>query len=434
MEELAADGRSVISGPFGSDIGSRFFQESGVPVIRGNNLTTDHRKFVDQGFAFLSEEKADDLNAYAVCDDIIFTAAGTIGQVGIIPKDSRYQKYIISNKQLRIRIDPEKADPTFVYYWLASPWIFTAIQNRNTGSTVPLINLGTIRSLPILLPECLEDQRRIARTLGAIDEKIEVNKQINDELEGMARLLYDYWFVQFDFPITATQAATMGKPRLEGKPYRASGGKMVYDKALKREIPCEWVSGNLESLGTIVGGSTPSTEVPDYFSEDGTPWITPKDLSDNSGNRFIHRGASGVTEDGIRAASLKLLPTGTVLMSSRAPIGYLAIAQNPVTTNQGFKSFVPDKGFSSDYIYFTLQHFMKLIQANASGSTFKEISGGTLKAVRVHLPPSDLVASFTESVSCLSSQQSILEQQSRELSDLRDWLLPMLMNGQVTVS
>ncbi len=211
---------------------------------------------MDQGFAFLSEEKADDLNAYAVCDDIIFTAAGTIGQVGIIPKDSRYQKYIISNKQLRIRIDPEKADPTFVYYWLASPWIFTAIQNRNTGSTVPLINLGTIRSLPILLPECLEDQRRIARTLGAIDEKIEVNKQINDELEGMARLLYDYWFVQFDFPITATQAATMGKPRLEGKPYRASGGKMVYDKALKREIPCEWVSGNLESLGTIVGGST----------------------------------------------------------------------------------------------------------------------------------------------------------------------------------
>ena len=140
-----------------------------------------------------------------------------------------------------------------------------------------------------------------------------------------------------------------------------------------------------------------------------------------------------VTSEGIKAASLKLLPAGTVLMSSRAPIGYLAIARNPVTTNQGFKSFVPEKAFSGDYIYFTLKHFMKLIKANASGSTFKEISGGTLKAVRLHLPPDDLVARFTERVSSLSSQQSLLEKQNQQLTELRDWLLPMLMNGQVTV-
>jgi type I restriction enzyme S subunit len=141
----------------------------------------------------------------------------------------------------------------------------------------------------------------------------------------------------------------------------------------------------------------------------------------------------GVTEKGIKAASLKLLPAGTVLMSSRAPIGYLAVARNPVTTNQGFKSFVPENEFTTDYIYFTLKHFMKLIQANASGSTFKEISGGTLKAVKIHLPPDELVKKFTEFSSSLSSQQSVLEQQNQELTQLRDWLLPMLMNGQVTV-
>jgi type I restriction enzyme S subunit len=141
----------------------------------------------------------------------------------------------------------------------------------------------------------------------------------------------------------------------------------------------------------------------------------------------------GVTDKGIKAASLKLLPAGTVLMSSRAPIGYLAVARNPVTTNQGFKSIVPEGDYSTDYIYFTLKHFMKLIHANASGSTFKEISGSTLKAVKIHLPPAELVKKFAEFSSSLSSQQSVLEQQNQELTQLRDWLLPMLMNGQVTV-
>ena len=249
----------------------------------------------------------------------------------------------------------------------------------------------------------------------------------------MAKLLYDYWFVQFDFPMTTAQAAALGKPHLTGHPYRASGGKMIYNETLKRDIPEGWTDGSLEKLGKIIGGSTPSTEVPEYFSTEGTPWITPKDLSDNIGNRFIQRGDMGVSEKGIKAASLKLLPAGTVLMSSRAPIGYLAIALNPVTTNQGFKSFVPEGEFTTDYIYFTLKHFMKLIQANASGSTFKEISGGTLKAVKIHLPPAELVKKFTEFSSSLSSQQSVLERQNQDLTQLRDWLLPMLMNGQVVV-
>ncbi|MCK4709296.1 MAG: restriction endonuclease subunit S, partial [Gammaproteobacteria bacterium] len=151
LNDIAASGRSVISGPFGSNIGKRFFQETGVPVIRGNNLTTDSKKFVDEGFVFLTEEKADELNAGAIEGDILFTAAGTIGQVGMIPIGSLYKRYVISNKQLRFRVDLNKADPNYVFYWLASPWIFKAIINRNTGSTVPLINLGIIKTLPIEL-------------------------------------------------------------------------------------------------------------------------------------------------------------------------------------------------------------------------------------------------------------------------------------------
>jgi type I restriction enzyme S subunit len=171
LGDLAATGRSVISGPFGSNIGQRFFQQTGVPVIRGNNLTTDFKKFIDDGFVFLTKEKADELNADAITGDILFTAAGTIGQVGMIPEDSKYQRYVISNKQLRFRVDKNKADPNYVFYWLASPWIYRAILNRNTGSTVPLINLCVIKSLPIKLPSQISKQRSIASLFSTIDKK-----------------------------------------------------------------------------------------------------------------------------------------------------------------------------------------------------------------------------------------------------------------------
>ncbi|MEY4244010.1 MAG: hypothetical protein RLZZ245_1595, partial [Verrucomicrobiota bacterium] len=253
------------------------------------------------------------------------------------------------------------------------------------------------------------------------------------ELEGMAKLLYDYWFVQYDFPLSAAQAAALGKPRLAGQPYRSSGGPMVYHEQLKREIPKGWSAGSLNSLGEIVGGSTPSTKEDHFFSSHGTPWITPKDLSRNTGNKFITRGETGVSDEGIKGASLTLLPAGTVLMSSRAPIGYTAIARNPVTTNQGFKSFVPSKGYSTEFIYYTLNHLMKTIEQNASGSTFKEVSAGTLKSIQTQLPEPSVLSEFSKLMQPIFSQQDNLELQNQELTTLRDWLLPMLMNGQVRV-
>ena len=160
LNDIAGSGRSVISGPFGSNVGKRYFKKTGIPLIRGNNLTTDFTKFIDQGFTFLTEQKADELKADAVRGDILFTAAGTIGQVGMIPENSEYERYVISNKQLRFRVDSKKADAEYVYYWLASPWIYKAILNRNTGSTVPLINLGIIKSLPLSIPNDIQDQKK----------------------------------------------------------------------------------------------------------------------------------------------------------------------------------------------------------------------------------------------------------------------------------
>jgi len=268
----------------------------------------------------------------------------------------------------------------------------------------------------------IEEQHKIVDVLFALDAKIEGNNRINSELEAMVKTLYDYWFVQFDFPDQ------------NGKPYKSSGGIMAFHPTLKREIPAGWRDGTLDDLGHIVGGSTPSTNKSDNFTASGTPWITPNDLSDNQGNKFITRGAQDVSDEGIKDASLKKYPAGTVLLSSRAPIGYMAIGRGEVTTNQGFKSFIPTNGYSTSFIYYTVKSSLKTITQYASGSTFKEVSGTVLKTVKVCLPASPVVEQFTNSVEPIFRRQDVLEQENLHLTQLRDWLLPMLMNGQVTVT
>jgi type I restriction enzyme S subunit len=192
-EVALAEKGSIISGPFGSNISSKYFKDSGIPVIRGNNLTVESKKFIDDGFAFVSPDKADELRAYAIEDDLIFTAAGTIGQVGIIEKGAKFKKYVISNKQLRVRLDKHKVNPLYAYYWYSSPWMVKDINNKNTGSTVPLINLSILRELEIRIPKERAVQDDIADIISALDAKIEMNDQLISVLEATAKLIFDYW-------------------------------------------------------------------------------------------------------------------------------------------------------------------------------------------------------------------------------------------------
>lgn len=337
------------------------------------------------------------------------------------------------NVALMKAIPKESIRNEYLYYFLKQDSLFQYIDGlslRTGGQTG--VDITMLKQYPILLPD-KDYQLKVENVLGALDAKIELNNKINTELEGMAKLIYDYWFVQFDFPISAEQAAKMGKPELKGKPYKSSGGKIVYIEELKRKIPEGWEAGTLDDFGEIIGGSTPSKAEEKNFSNDGTPWITPKDLSINSGKKYIARGEIDVSDIGLKSASLKVMPAGTVLMSSRAPIGYLAIARENVTTNQGFKSFVPNKGYSTEYLYHTLGRAMPLIEANASGSTFREVSTGVLRNLIWSKSSVDFVKRYTQVISPLFQKQDILERENQQLASLRDWLLPMLMNGQVTI-
>lgn len=322
-------------------------------------------------------------------------------------------------KRLRPK-ESSKAYPKYMALYLRSQLFRKAMDNNAVMTLRASFNEAIFSYLDVWLPG-YDKQVEIGDLLYAIEEKTSLNNKINAELEAMAKLIYDYWFVQFDFPDES------------GKRYKSSGGKMVWCDQLKRNVPDGWETGVLSDFGRIVGGSTPSTENPKNFTANGTPWITPNDLSENAGNNFISKGETDVSDAGLKAASLKLLPKGSVLLSSRAPIGYMAIARNPVTTNQGFKSFVPTDRFPTEFIFYAIKRLMPAILQNANGSTFKEISGGTLGMVKTSLPDEDVVHSFCEEVSPMLDMQNSLETQNQELESLRDWLLPMLMNGQVTV-
>ena len=199
-------------------------------------------------------------------------------------------------------------DSKFLYYSLFRDDFFNHMMNGSKGTKMPRGDKSQILRFHIPKIE-LSTQQKIASVLSALDSKIELNNRINAELEVMAKTIYEYWFVQFDFP------------NKNGKPYKTSGGKMVWNEELKREIPEGWELGVLSDLGEIIGGSTPSRDVEENFDTNGTPWITPKDLSENTGNKFITKGEVSVSDLGLKSASLKILPKGSVLMSSRAPVG-----------------------------------------------------------------------------------------------------------------
>ena len=329
---------------------------------------------------------------------------------------------------LRIKTNRAVLNPFYAYYYFKTPHFRKAIDNIRTDAiNQSSINTNNIKDITIHVPS-ISDQESVVETLRAIDKKIELNENINAELEAMAKQLYDYWFVQFDFPFDFAQ----GKPDENGKPYKSSGGKMVWNEKLKREIPEGWEVKEISEIAEIVNGATPLTSDNTNYGDD-IVWITPYDLS-NQKNKFILKGQRSISQKGYDSCSTTLLPKGSVLMSSRAPIGLLAIANTELCTNQGFKSFVPNDMEDSFYLYYYLQTNMPQIEQLGAGTTFREVSRDTMTHYSIlYVNDRCLYREWAERIKPLFKIQASLEKEIVHLTRLRDSLLPMLMNGQATI-
>lgn len=383
---------SVCSITSSKRIFAKEYQSSGIPFYRGKEIIEKHKGNPVSTELFISPERFYEIKkrfGIPQVDDILLTSVGTLGVPWLVDETDFYFK----DGNLTWLRSGDKVLSKYLYLWLNSPEAQYQIDAKCIGSTQKALTIETLNKFQISLPS-LSEQERICSIIYPILDKIELNQRVNDNLEQQAQAFFQELFIDNACP--------------------------------------DWPMGTVCDLGAVVGGSTPSKKRSEYYTEHGIAWITPKDLSINK-SKFIAHGENDITELGLKNSSASIMPEGTVLFSSRAPIGYIAIAAGEVTTNQGFKSVVPKPEIATGYVYYFLKHNLPTIEGMASGSTFKEVSASTMKSVPAIVPDKRTLMKFNDFCTPIFAQQKKLEEESRVLAELRNTLLPKLMAGEIEV-
>lgn len=365
---------------------------SGHKLIATNCVRNENLYPVYEKIRYLSEETYRTwFRAHPEPGDIIFVCKGTPGRVCLVPDPI---DFCIAQDMVALRADPKIVYNKYLLAVLRSFQIQEQILSTSVGDVIPHFKKSFFDQIMIPIPN-MDIQKSIGDFYYTMSEKTELNKKINDNLEQQAATYFQELFINNANPV--------------------------------------WQISTISDLGTVVGGSTPSKTKPEYYTNNGIAWITPKDLSINK-SKFISHGENDITELGLKNSSATVMPKGTVLFSSRAPIGYIAIASNEVTTNQGFKSVIPYSEIGTAFVYFFLKHSLPVIESAASGSTFKEISGSAMKNIPAIIPDRNTLDQFNSFCAPIFAQQKILEEQNHSLAMLRDSLLPKLMSGAIDIA
>ena len=350
-----------------------------------------------------------------------------MGEIGLVNFD---ENVFLGQRIVQYRANNEKLDSRFLYYSFLSPDLqYQFRRHSGTGSTVSHIRVPDCNEFEIPLPP-LGEQKKIAAVLSALDAKIDCNNRINAELEAMAKTLYEYWFVQFDFPISKAQAQAMGNPALEGKPYKSSGGKTEYNKVLKREIPEGWKDSSILAVADLLGGGTPTKKNPEFWGGE-IPFFTPTDAD---GAIFKFTTADYITSEGLKKSSTKLFPKNTIFITARGSVGRLVLTGVNMAMNQSCYALRGKSSISHIFLFFLAKELIHHLEVKSSGSVFDSIVSNDIEFTKLAIPDLDIVQQFEAIVGPAFKQIANNIQQNYHLSQLRHWLLPMLMNGQVTVA
>ncbi len=403
---VAAGGGKIHTGPFGSQLHASDYVAEGIPCIMPANMKNSR---VDlSNISFITETDAQRLSKYIVKEnDIVYSRRGDVTQKALIRKSEA--GYFCGTGCLLLR-PGKKFDARFLTYYLSIPKIQNWIVSQAVGATMPNLNTGILSSIPFHGPEKPE-QERVANVLSAIEEKIELNNRINAELEAMAKTLYDYWFVQFDFPDA------------NGKPYKTSGGKMVYNSTLKREIPEGWCDKTLSQIANITMGQSPEGR---SYNDEGVGTIFYQGSTDF--------GWLFPTTRQYTTAPSRMAKKGDILLSVRAPVGDMNIANTDCCIGRGLAALNSKTG-SDGFLFYVMKYFKQIFdRRNSEGTTFGSITKNDLHSLTLAYPTPDLLKKYDDVVTNYNKMIFERSLENKELVSLRDWLLPMLMNGQVTVT
>lgn len=319
--------------------------------------------------------------------------------------------------------NPSKCDYRFLYYQLLAAR--EQIKSLSTGAAQQNLSGAQIKQFVLPFP-ALTEQSEIAEVLWKIDRRIDLLRQTNATLESIAQALFKSWFIDFD-PVRAKQA---GREPEGMDAATAALFPAEFEESALGWIPKGWQISEVGQTAECVGGGTPSTKEAAYWEPPVHAWATPKDLS-GLGSPVLWATERRLSDAGLKKISSGLLPPGSLLMSSRAPIGYLAIANIPVAVNQGFIAMRPGGLLPPVYLYFWCQANMDAIKQKANGSTFMEISKTAFRPILLVLPPKEVVARFAEIAGAIFERIAASEQQRAGLTDLRDTLLPRLISGKL---
>ena len=361
----------------------------------------------------LMDTSKQEQNIYSIKEgDILITRTSeTIDELAmscVAAKDYPSATYSGFTKRLRPKTEGITYHKYLAFY-LRGKLFRKAVTNNAFMTLRASFNEDIFSFLSLYLPE-YKEQVKIGDMLYLMEQKIQLNKSICSELESMAKTLYDYWFVQFDFPDE------------NGRPYRASGGEMVWNPQLKREIPKGWESGKLSDIANITMGQSPAGE---SYNETGDGMVFYQGRTD-FGMRFP-------TTRMYTTAPTRFAHKGDILLSVRAPVGDLNIAMEDCCIGRGLAALKSKVG-SQMYVFYTLSGLKPIFDVmDGNGTTFGSITKDTLFGLNVVIPTNFQLQKFEKRVKPIEDQIQICEQENRELIKLRDWLLPMLMNGQAQV-
>ncbi len=310
----------------------------------------------------------------------------------------------------------EGHSPSFLYAVLLQDSFFDYVMQGAKGSKMPRGDKEQILRYEMPTLSCSEES--IGTFFLNLDQKIRLNEQINQNLEAMAKQLYDYWFVQFDFPDE------------NGRPYKSSGGKMVWNEKLKREIPENWHSDNICLIADILSGGTPSKQINEYWNCGHIPFFGPTDYN---GSMFQLQTADKITESGLQHCSSSLFEENTIIITARGSIGKLVIVGTPMAMNQSCYA-LKSKNEEYEYLYFLTIQLIESLKAKGSGSVFKSIIASDIENTMLCVANKGIISLFCDKVSPIMKQIKKNTQEMIHLTKQRDELLPLLMNGQVSVN
>ena len=398
----------VQTGPFGSQLHNKDYALVGSPIVTVEHLGNRH--FTTQNLPLVSDTDKARLSKYILSEgDIVFSRVGSVDRCSYV--SDKEVGWLFSGRCLRVRCNRE-VYPLYIYYYFCLESVKQYIRNVAVGATMPSINTQIMSEIPISLPS-LEEQRRIARILGAIDDKIENNRRINTNLELQAQALYKQWFVDFEFP------------NEEGKPYKSSGGKMV-DSELG-PIPDGWsVIGYCDAVD-IKGGGTPPTNNPEFWNG-SIPFFTPKDVSSDC---FAIHTEKSITEAGLSNCNSKLYAKDTVFITARGTVGKVVMAGCSMAMNQTNYALVGKNELSQYFVYLLTIALVDRLLKKANGAVFNAITTRDFEDEQIVHPTNFVLGKFIDIISPLYQQVLSIAKENETLATLRDTLLPKLMNGEI---